>query len=147
MPSSSRLAIISICGPFLLATLCAGARVSAQAPKPPDTAVLSGSPLGDVKMSHKLHATQYGAKCETCHHAAKPEKPLKAEHQKCADCHTKVAAAPMKTKAQAAFHDPLAKKGTCVDCHAAAKAKGNTKVPVLGDLLGHRRRCKQRARQ
>lgn len=96
----------------------------AQAAKAPDTAVLTGSPLGDVTLSHKAHTATYGAKCEDCHHASKPEKPMKAAQEKCSDCHTKVAAAPMKTKAQAAFHDPMAKKGTCVGCHEQAVAKG-----------------------
>lgn len=35
----------------------------------------------------------------------------------------------MTTKLQAAFHDPMAKKGTCVDCHVAAAAQGK-KVPA-----------------
>lgn len=130
MTFSSRFALISVCGPFLLAALCAGAPLAAQAPKEPDTAVLTGSPLGPVTLSHKAHTKEYGAKCENCHHPSKPEKPLKAQHQKCTDCHVKAPVAPMKTKTQAAFHDPMAKKGTCIDCHADAKAKGKTKVPA-----------------
>jgi hypothetical protein len=118
-----------------LAAVTAGIVISAghagaQAPKAPDTAVLTGAPLGNVTFNHKAHTTTYGAtKCDSCHHASKPEKPMKAAQEKCADCHTKVAEAPMKTKAQAAFHDPMAKKGTCVDCHQAAIAKGNEKAP------------------
>jgi Class III cytochrome C family len=126
----SRVGLIAICGPFLLAALCAGGRVSAQAPKEPDSAVLTGAPLGPVTFTHKAHTKTYGAKCESCHHPSKPEKPLKGEHQKCTDCHVKTPAAPMKTKTQAAFHDPMAKKGTCVDCHVQAAAKGNKKVPA-----------------
>ena len=42
---------------------------------------------------------------------------------------TKVAAAPMKTKLQAAFHDPMAKKGICADCHVKAVAAGK-KAPA-----------------
>jgi class III cytochrome C family protein len=127
--SSRRLGLISLCGPFLLVALCAGGTVQAQAPKEPQTAVLSGAPQGPVTFSHQAHTKTYGAKCESCHHPSKAEKPLKSEHQKCTDCHLKVAAAPMKTKTQAAFHDPLAKKGTCVDCHVKAAAAGK-KVPV-----------------
>jgi hypothetical protein len=100
--------------------------LTAQAPKEPETVVLRGSPLGGVKFTHKAHAKDYaGNKCETCHHESKPEKPMKVQHEKCTDCHTKVAAAPMKTKTQAAFHDPMGKKGTCIDCHqqAAGTAK------------------------
>jgi hypothetical protein len=119
-----------------LAAVVAGVVVSAgtlqaQAPKAPDTAVLVGAPLGPVTLNHKAHTTaEYGAKCESCHHASKPEKPMKAAQEKCTGCHTKVAAAPMKTKLQAAFHDPMAKKGVCVDCHQQAIAKGNKKAPA-----------------
>ncbi len=127
---SSRFALVSICGSLLLFTLCAGRPAAAQTPKVPDTAVLSGSPLGPVTLQHKAHVTDRGAKCEQCHHASKAAKPLKSEHQKCTDCHTKAAEPPMTTKLQAAFHDPMAKKGTCVDCHVQAAAKGNTKVPA-----------------
>jgi nitrate/TMAO reductase-like tetraheme cytochrome c subunit len=54
---------------------------------------------------------------------------LKSKNQKCQDCHTKTVAAPMKTKAQAAFHDAMAKKGTCIDCHAKEVAAGK-KAPL-----------------
>ncbi len=97
--------------------------LAADAKAPVNPLVLKGAPMGGVKFDHKLHA---GVKCETCHHASKPEKPLASAEQKCTDCHTKVAAAPMKTKLQAAFHNPTAKAGLCIDCHttdAAAKAK------------------------
>jgi hypothetical protein len=35
----------------------------------------------------------------------------------------------MKTATRGAFHDPMAKKGTCVDCHVAEAAKGK-KAPT-----------------
>lgn len=95
-----------------------------------DVVVLTGSPMGGVRLDHKLHATRADNKCETCHHPSKPEKPSAAPQQKCADCHTKVAAAPMKTKYQAAFHNPTAQAGTCIGCHKAQNAKGKTKAPV-----------------
>jgi sRNA-binding protein len=101
----------------------------AQAAKEPGTVILKGAPIGGVKFEHAKHTKDYGAKCESCHHASKPEKPLKAQQQKCSDCHTKTATAPMKTKYQAAFHDPMAKKGTCVDCHTQAAGAGK-KPPV-----------------
>ena len=88
----------------------------------PATVILKGAPLGGVKLDHKTHSAL--TKCDTCHHASKPEKPTKAANQKCTDCHTKVAAAPMKTKLQAAFHDPLAKKGTCINCHTEGLKAG-----------------------
>ena len=105
------------------------ALVYAQA-KAPDTVILKGAPMGGVKLDHAKHAKEYGAKCTDCHHASKPEKPLKTEQQKCTDCHTKVAAAPMKTKLQSAFHDPMAKAGVCVTCHAKAAAAGKKTAPA-----------------
>jgi Class III cytochrome C family len=94
----------------------------------PGTIVLKGAPMGGVKFDHKAHEGR-GAKCETCHHASKPEKALKSEHQKCQDCHTTSVVAPMKTKAQTAFHNPAATAGICIDCHKAENAKGK-KAPV-----------------
>jgi len=126
---TSRFVLISIVGPIVLAALCASHPAAAQAPREPDTAVLSGSALGSVNFQHKAHVKDRGAKCEQCHHPSKAEKPLKSEHQKCTDCHSKTATPPMKTKLQAAFHDGMAKKGTCVDCHVQAAAKGK-KVPA-----------------
>ena len=35
----------------------------------------------------------------------------------------------MKTKLQAAFHNPTAQAGLCIDCHKAENAKGK-KAPV-----------------
>ncbi len=87
----------------------------AQAKKAPETVVLK-APNGDVTFNHKAHVTA-AKKCDTCHHASKPEKPATAPQQNCADCHTKTATPPMKTKLQAAFHNPTATAGTCIDCH------------------------------
>ena len=94
-----------------------------------DVVVLTGSPMGGVRLEHKLHVERAANKCETCHHASRPEKPATAPQQACSTCHTKVAASPMKTKYQAAFHNPTAQSGTCVDCHKAENAKGK-KSPV-----------------
>jgi len=94
-----------------------------------DVVVLTGAPIGGVKLSHKLHVDRAANDCAKCHHASKPQKPEKTPQQACSDCHTKVAAAPMKTKYQAAFHDQTAQKGTCIDCHKAQNAKGK-KAPV-----------------
>ncbi len=95
--------------------------------KAPDTVVLKGAPMGGVKLDHKKHSTL--AKCDICHHASKPEKALASPNQKCMDCHTKTATAPMKTKTQAAFHNPTAKAGLCIDCHTKEAAAGK-KVPT-----------------
>ena len=95
----------------------------------PNVVVLTGSPLGGVKFDHKAHAVEQKIKCDTCHHPSKPEKPLTSAHEACTDCHTKTATPPMKTKLQAAFHNPTATAGLCIDCHKAENAKGK-KAPV-----------------
>ena len=101
--------------------------------QPKDVVILRGSPLGAVKFEHKLHSQARSIKCETCHHASKPEKPATALQQACSDCHTKVAISPMKTKLQAAFHNPPATAGTCIDCHKAETAKGKVSpIKCLG---------------
>lgn len=102
--------------------------VAYAAEKSPGTVILKGAPMGGVKFDHKAHEGR-GAKCTTCHHASKPEKAAKAEHENCQDCHTTTATAPMKTKAQAAFHNPAATAGICIDCHKAENAKGK-KAPT-----------------
>jgi hypothetical protein len=96
---------------------------------PKDVIILRGSALGAVKFEHKLHSQTRAAKCETCHHPSRREKPATALQQACSDCHTKVAISPMKTKLQAAFHNPTAATGTCIDCHKAETAKGKV-APV-----------------
>ena len=103
-------------------------QVHAQAAKEPKTVVLKAS-NGAVTFQHTLHTKDRGAKCDTCHHASKSAKPKTSEYQKCTDCHTNPATPPMKTKTQAAFHDPMAKKGVCIDCHVAENAKGK-KAPT-----------------
>jgi len=102
-----------------------GVLVAADEKKAQDTYTLK-APNGAVKFDHKKHAA---AKCETCHHASKPEKPSKAAHEACADCHTTPATAPMKTKLQAAFHNPAAQSGVCIDCHKKEVAAGK-KAPT-----------------
>lgn len=94
----------------------------------PDVVTLK-APNGDVKFSHTAHAKERAIKCETCHHPSKPEKPLKAAQERCSDCHTRTVTPPMKTKLQAAFHNPTATAGTCIDCHKAENAKGK-KAPT-----------------
>jgi hypothetical protein len=107
-----------------IAIVACGAQVYTQAAKEPGIVILKGAPIGGVKFDHPKHSKTAGAgKCDTCHHASKTEMPAKAEQQKCSDCHTKAATAPMKTKYQAAFHDPMYKKGTCADCHVKDTTK------------------------
>jgi cytochrome c5 len=96
--------------------------------KAPGVVTLKAS-MGGVKFDHAGHSKKQGATCATCHHASKPEKPMKGAQQACGDCHTSKPEAPMKTKLQAAFHDPMAKKGICIDCHAKENAAGK-KAPT-----------------
>jgi len=119
--------MLAVCLCVLVAAIAAP-RAAGQS-KEPDTVVLKGAPMGGVKFEHKLHVKDRAVKCETCHHASKPEKPSKIANQKCSDCHTKAVAAPMKTKTQAAFHDPMAKAGVCITCHTTENAKGK-KAPT-----------------
>jgi hypothetical protein len=94
-------------------------------PKPPDTVILKGNPMGGVKYAHINHDKLVGDKCDTCHHASKPEKPLVgSQYQKCQNCHTKTATKPMITYTKLAFHDASFKKGTCPDCHIKEAAAG-----------------------
>lgn len=105
-----------------------------------DVMVLTGSPLGGVRFEHKLHAARAGNNCATCHHPSKPEKPASAPQQACSDCHTNAAAPPMKTKHQAAFHNPTAQSGTCIDCHKAESAKAQK--PPLNCMECHKQENK-----
>jgi hypothetical protein len=122
-----RMLLLSAAGALALAL--AAPVVTAQAPKEPATVILKGAPLGGVKFDHASHAKTNKVACTTCHHAAMKEKPAKAANQKCSDCHTKVAAAPMKTNYRSAFHDATAKTGLCVTCHQKENAAGK-KAPI-----------------
>ncbi len=115
----------------IILILAMSVSVAAQAKKKaePDTVILKEAPIGGVKLLHKAHVEYAAKKCETCHHASKPEKANTAPQQACRDCHTKTAAAPMKTKLQAAFHNPTAQAGNCIACHKTENAKGK-KAPV-----------------
>jgi Class III cytochrome C family len=121
-----RSIIIVVVMAFVMAGCYAAFAADKQAP---ETVTLTGSPMGGVKFPHKQHAVELKIKCDTCHHASKPEKPLTSPQEACTDCHTKTATPPMKTKLQAAFHNPTAQAGLCIDCHKAENAKGK-KAPV-----------------
>ncbi len=45
----------------------------------PTKVVLKGNPMGGVNFDHAKHAKLVGDKCDTCHHASKPEKAMKAK--------------------------------------------------------------------
>lgn len=98
----------------------------AQAPKPPATVTLP-APNGAVTFNHTAHMKV--GKCTECHHASKPQKPTKGQYEKCGDCHTRTATPPVTTKLQAAFHNPTATAGTCINCHKKENAAGK-KAPV-----------------
>ncbi len=111
----------------VMAATCVSAFAQAKAPQ--DTIILKGNPMGGVKFLHTAHSKDRAIKCDTCHHPSKTEKPATAAQQACSDCHAKTAAAPMKTNYKGAFHDAMAKKGICIDCHTAENAKGK-KAPT-----------------
>ncbi|HVP52841.1 MAG TPA: cytochrome c3 family protein [Terriglobales bacterium] len=127
MRNIHRLIIVVV----VMALVMAGSSVAFAQAKAPDSVVLKGAPMGGVKLNHKEHSVELKIKCDTCHHASKPEKPLKAPQEACTDCHTKTATPPMKTKLQAAFHNPTAQAGLCIDCHKEEIAKGK-KAPAPG---------------
>ena len=130
--NSIRLLAVCLCAAAGAAVSTAALHAQA-ARQPAGTLIMTGSPTGGVKFEHKLHAKDRGITCATCHHASKPEKPLASPEEKCQDCHTKTAPPPMKTKTQAAFHDPMAKKGLCIDCHVQSNANGKKAPTKCGE--------------
>ena len=95
---------------------------------PQSAVLLKGPTMGGVKFSHPAHLKVAG-KCEICHHASRPEKPLKSPQEACADCHTKPATPPVATSLQAAFHNPAATSGLCITCHKTENSRGKA-APV-----------------
>ena len=89
----------------------------------PDVVILKGAPMGGVRLAHKLHSEDRHINCGVCHHPSKAEKPQTIPQQACATCHLRSAVPPMKTKLQAAFHNPSASSGLCIDCHKQENAK------------------------
>lgn len=137
MNKSAGWAVLAL---ILVFGVCADAKSEASAGAAKDVLLLTGSPLGGVKFQHKLHVARAGNNCATCHHASRPEKPATVPQQACSNCHTSVAAAPMKTKRQAAFHNPTAQSGTCIDCHKAERAKA--KKPPANCMDCHKKENK-----
>lgn len=85
--------------------------------------LLTGNPMGGVRFEHSKHPVA----CETCHHPSREPKPGTPPQQACTSCHTKPSQAGMKTGKQAAFHNPAATAGTCIDCHRKSGAAAPTK--------------------
>jgi len=92
-----------------------------QAPSTPVT--LKGPSMAAVNFSHSAH-TRVAGKCEVCHHASKPEKPLKSAQEACGDCHTKPPTPPVKVGVPGAFHNAGATDGLCITCHKTENAEG-----------------------
>lgn len=102
----------------------ASGKATAQTRGPKDVIILKAAPMGEVKFLHIAHAKDRNIPCQTCHHPPRTEKPAQAALQACSDCHSRTPTPPMKTKLQAAFHNPSATAGICIDCHKAQKATG-----------------------
>ena len=77
---------------------------------------------GPVKLTHKKHSTDYGAKCTDCHHDYKDGKNVWKEGdpvKKCGECHDpKKKQGKKQYKLQNAFHK------NCKDCHKEANKSG-----------------------
>jgi hypothetical protein len=95
---------------------------------PKDVAFLKAS-IGTVRFEHKKHSGERKLACETCHHSSRPEHVALVPQEACGTCHTSIPTPPMKTKLQAAFHNPTATAGTCIDCHKAENTTGKA-APV-----------------
>jgi hypothetical protein len=114
-----------VLGLCLLIVLCSSA-VSQEAPTAP--VLLKAPTMGAVSFPHSAHIRVAG-KCEVCHHASKPAKPLKSSQEACTDCHTKPTTPPVTIGLQAAFHNPTATAGLCVTCHQTENSHGKA-APV-----------------
>lgn len=111
---------------FLTVLMISSIAVAQAIPQSP--IIIKGAPMGAVKFDHTAHM-KVGGKCDTCHHSSKPEKPLKSPQETCTDCHTKPATPPVTTNLQAAFHNPTATAGLCIDCHKKQNGAGEA-APV-----------------
>ncbi len=89
----------------------------------PDTVVFTPS-RGKVTFAHGKHSKAYA--CTSCHHESRAEKPATSAQQKCGDCHTAEAVAPMKTTLRLAIHNTVTREGTCFNCHKKEAAAGKT---------------------
>jgi hypothetical protein len=107
-----------------ISTFLSGLGCMAAETKPPGIVILRGNPMGGVTFDHPAHAERADKRCEVCHHASKPEKPLAAPHESCFDCHTSPPTPAVKVNRQGAFHNPAATAGTCIDCHKRSNAMG-----------------------
>jgi len=77
--------------------------------KAPEVVILKSDVMGGVKFNHPAHVKVTEDKCETCHHASKPEKPYSAR-TKTAGIATPVPWRHDENYLRAAFHDGPAKR-------------------------------------
>jgi hypothetical protein len=117
----SRTRQVLLFGLFLL--LAASVSWSQQAPTGPVT--MKGPSMPPVIFPHSAH-TRVAGKCEICHHASKPEKPLNPPQQPCLDCHTKPPTPPVSTGLPTAFHNAGATAGICITCHKTENEQGKS---------------------
>jgi len=113
---------------FLL--ILVGSAFAQTAPSAP--IIFKGAAKGAVKFDHTAHLKVAG-KCAVCHHASKPQKPLKSPQEACTDCHTNPATPPVTAKLQTAFHNPTATAGLCIDCHKKQNASGKAAPSKCAD--------------
>jgi len=118
---------ILLCG---LVFLAVGALIAAEAPDVPDEVTIMNEGYkkdkkGSVKLSHKKHSADYGAKCMDCHHDYKDGKNVWVEGQpvkKCSSCHDPEKKQGNADKLQNSFHK------NCKDCHKEV-TKAGKKAP------------------
>ncbi|GIU78935.1 MAG: hypothetical protein KatS3mg005_2173 [Bryobacteraceae bacterium] len=127
---------------FLLAAAAWAQEPDALRPAAPDVIALNDAALGTVTFQHKLHEERAEGRCDTCHHASKPEKEEARPYQACRDCHTQQLQPGVKTSRQAAFHSPPAQNGTLPQAASRFGEKAAAEVfrlPQKGRESGHRR--------
>jgi len=79
---------------------------------------------GPVKLSHKKHAAEYGAKCTDCHHIYKDGKNVLTEKdpiEKCSKCHSPLKKEGKVLKLNLAYHK------NCKNCHKEISEKDPSK--------------------
>jgi competence protein ComEA len=94
-----------------------------KATPPAKPILLTGNPMGGVRFEHSKHPLA----CDSCHHPGRGPRPGSSPQQACTGCHTKPLQPGMKTGKQAAFHNPTATAGTCIDCHKKSGDAAPTK--------------------
>jgi nitrate/TMAO reductase-like tetraheme cytochrome c subunit len=93
-----------------------------------DKIVLRGKNMAPVSFDHAAHMSLERG-CIACHHESKNQKPSVNEFEKCGECHTQPATAPVTTNWTNAFHNVSATKGLCIDCHKD-ELKAGKQAPV-----------------